>query len=96
MDDLLAWLQDWYSGNCDGSWEHLYGVTVGTIDNPGWTMTINLEGTDLEGRVFQRLERDVTDDDWLRCWVEDNTFNGVGGPHNLSSILEVFRAWSIE
>jgi hypothetical protein len=34
-DDLLRWLQDWHAGQCDGDWEHSYGVDIGTLDNPG-------------------------------------------------------------
>lgn len=32
--DILKWLENWYSSNCDGDWEHLYGITIRTLDNP--------------------------------------------------------------
>ena len=67
MDDVLSQLQQWYARQCDGDWEHQYGVKVDTLDNPGWRVTIDLAGTDLEGRQFDPIERGLGDDsstDW--------------------------------
>jgi len=36
MTNELKWLQQWYSEHCDGAWEHGFGITIETIDNPGW------------------------------------------------------------
>ncbi|MFK0239099.1 Imm53 family immunity protein, partial [Streptomyces vinaceus] len=33
-------------------WEHEWGVKIATLDNPGWTVEIDLEETDLEGREY--------------------------------------------
>ena len=44
----LARLEAWYLRQCNGDWEHLYGVTIETLDNPGWSVTIDLTGTKLE------------------------------------------------
>ena len=52
LDDL----QKWYTSNCDGEWQEEYGVEIGTLDNPGWSVTIDLEDTNLEGKDFQRFE----------------------------------------
>jgi hypothetical protein len=29
-------LQVWYGAQCNGSWEHTYGIKIETLDNPGW------------------------------------------------------------
>ncbi|MCM3133740.1 immunity 53 family protein [Paenibacillus polysaccharolyticus] len=34
--ETLTWIQHRYDQNCDGEWEHVYGVKIQTIDNPGW------------------------------------------------------------
>jgi hypothetical protein len=39
---MLQWLQEWYLEQCDREWEHEYGIKIGTLDNPGWTITIDL------------------------------------------------------
>ena len=41
----IEWLQQWYQKNCDGEWEHLYGIEIETLDNPGWHVKIDLEET---------------------------------------------------
>ncbi|WP_209980006.1 Imm53 family immunity protein [Paenibacillus eucommiae] len=45
--------EKWYAENCDGDWEHCYGIRVSTIDNLGWAIDIQLEGTYLEDMDFR-------------------------------------------
>lgn len=90
----LARLQQWYESYCDGDWEHGYGVSITTLDNPGWMVKINLEGTDLADRAFWAIEDLQPERDWVRCWVEGNTFHGVGGPQKLAEIIETFLHWA--
>ncbi len=52
------------------------------------------DGTDLEGRPFQTIERLESEREWTKCWVEDGKVNGVGGPQKLEEILEVFLSWA--
>jgi hypothetical protein len=52
----LEELQRWYEAQCDGDWEHEFGATIATLDNPGWTVDIDLERTPLEGRAFTPIE----------------------------------------
>ena len=40
--NILIWLQNWYDKQCDGDWEHTYGIQIGTMDNPGWSVKISL------------------------------------------------------
>jgi hypothetical protein len=28
-------LEAWYASRCDGEWEHGYGISIETLDNPG-------------------------------------------------------------
>jgi hypothetical protein len=66
--DLLVELQAWYLAHCDGDWEHANGVSISTLDNPGWRVEIALNETDLGRRPFDRLEDHRTADDWVVCW----------------------------
>lgn len=82
-------LQQWYESHCDGEWEHSFGIQISTLDNPGWDVTIDLNGTRLEQTEFNHsFERSETD--WVQCKIVDGQFLGVGGPLNLSTILEIF------
>jgi len=93
MMDILCWLQNWYHSNCDGGWEHLYGVKILNTDNPGWSVTIDLEDTEMSDKLFEKVEYDNGDDDWFFCLVKNNAFKGAGDSHKLIKILEVFKNW---
>jgi hypothetical protein len=89
----LEELQKWYMAQCDGDWEHAYGVKIITLDNPGWSITIDLEGTALEGLGFERISVERSEADWLVCRVEQERFLADGGPENLDEMLTVFLVW---
>jgi hypothetical protein len=79
----LGELQQWYASVCDGDWEQTYGVTIGTLDNPGWNIEIDLIGTYLEGTVMMPVQVDRSEHDWLRCDVKDGRFIAFGGPRSV-------------
>jgi len=87
-------LQDWYRSQCDGEWEHSFGIRIDTLDNPGWSVTIDLTDTGLETKPFDPVSRDMGDDDWLICRIEGKTFRGAGDPGKLEAILETFLKWN--
>lgn len=93
--DVLDWLADWYQSQCDGDWEHGNGLLIDTLDNPGWSIKIDLAGTDCDGRTLDRCTHNYEHaTDWRICWTEDNIFHGVGGPLQLRAMLESFREWA--
>jgi hypothetical protein len=90
----LDWLTEWYSSQCDGEWEHRYGVRIDTIDNPGWSLKIDLKGTSLEGRHLEKAEHSYEhDEEWWLCWTECAEFNAAGGPRQLGNMIRGFRDW---
>jgi hypothetical protein len=50
----LMWLCEWFANQCDGDWEHEFGISLETLDNPGWSLRIDLPRTALSERVFSR------------------------------------------
>jgi len=92
--DVLAWIQDWFASNCNGDWEHIEGIHIMTLDNPGWGVDISLSDTGLEAEPFQKTVVERTGEDWLHCFVEDQVFKGRGGVRNLEEVLQVFRKWA--
>lgn len=93
--DVLEWLARWYHAQCDGDWEHRFGLSIGTIDNPGWSLKIELTGTECDGRTLDRITHNCEHElDWWTCWTEDNVFHGASGPLHLRSLLEAFREWA--
>jgi hypothetical protein len=91
-EDPLSWLQDWYVAQCDGDWEHEWGVKIGTFDNPGWSLEVDLTNTPLEDVAFTKIDVERSDHDWLFCEVVDNKFKAACGPRNLAEAIEQFRA----
>jgi hypothetical protein len=94
-ESLLKWLQGWYHQYCDGDWEHDERFIIETIDNPGWMVSINVEGTDCEGEDFEGIKIERSAQDWYHCFIRDGKFKGAGGPFNLEDILNVFKNWTI-
>lgn len=91
---ILIWLEKWYQSNCDTEWEHIYGVKIDTLDNPGWSVKIDLLNTPLEGKAFENVNVDNGDDDWIVCRVVNNVYEGAGDPLKLEEILRVFKEWA--
>jgi len=91
--DVLAELQKWYEAQCNGDWEHQYGIKIDTLDNPGWTISIDLADTDLEDKPFQEITNLEPDRDWMLCRIKDRKFEGDGGPQMLEEIIKVFLEW---
>jgi hypothetical protein len=92
--DPLTWLQAWYATQCDGDWEHEYGVSIQTLDNPGWSLHLDLRGTALEGVTFPKYEIHRGEHDWLVARVIDDRFEAACGPLNLGEAIHEFRAWA--
>lgn len=96
----LQEIEVWYLSQCNGVWEHSYGVRIGTLDNPGWNIEIDLTDTNLMDKAFSVHTYGVhehsadADNNWIHCIVEDNKFIGNGGPGKLEEILKVFLSWA--
>ncbi len=99
MSDILQRLIGWYYGRCDGEWEHSWGVSIGTLDNPGWRVRIDLVDTPWESKEFAKSSRgleceDPDDPDWWICEVRDGAFHAHCGPGHLGLCLRTFLDWS--
>jgi hypothetical protein len=100
ITDPLQELQHWYRSCCNEDWEHSNGVHIDTLDNPGWSLVVDLEGTDLQNRSFQELAIGVGADshpeteDWIVCRVVGWKFVAHGGPFKLEEMIATFLAWA--
>ena len=57
---MVEWLEKWYKKQCDGDWEHMFGVQIYTLDNPGWRVKIDIADTELEEK-YNKLEKSYND-----------------------------------
>ena len=88
--DLFGRLQEWYAAQCGGDWEHSCGVRIDTLDNPGWSLHVDLTGTALESTVVEWSKVDRSANDWLHWRMREGRFEAFGGPDNLSEALLAF------
>lgn len=101
--DVIGRLVRWYAARCDGQWEHAYGITIGTLDNPGWSIRIDLRNTGLDPGTFARVVEGEGDKNygedgaqigpWLTAWAEDGVWHAACGPDDLERALTVFLDW---
>lgn len=89
----MEWLQQWYRDRCNGSWEHDKGITIDTLDNPGWSVRIDLRGTALESTPMTVVARDRGEAGWIRLEVKDGQFIGRGDSSKLAEICVAFQRW---
>ena len=88
--DALYLLQRWYLGRCDGEWEHGYGVSITTLDNPGWSLRIELKDTPLAHRLEPWSKFERSEHDWLHWRIEAGVFDAASGPTNLNEAILAF------
>ena len=93
-NSILISIQKWYASQCDGDWEHEYGIMIDTLDNPGWSVTIDLIGTELEEKKFSDINSQISVTNWVQCSVKNKKFHGAGGAENLFDVLETFLKWT--
>ncbi|MEV8350733.1 Imm53 family immunity protein [Streptomyces niveus] len=82
--------QSWCCHGAQPEW----GVKIATLDNPGWTVSIDLEETEPEERDYIRQEINRAPQDWIRAWTAEKTFHAACGPGNLTEALTLFRTWA--
>ncbi len=90
----LPFLQTWFQRQCNGYWEHAHGVTIETLDQPGWLVTIDLAETPLQDETMEPLHRERSDKDWIDCEVSNAQFLGQGDVLKLGEILQIFQTWA--
>ena len=61
----------------DGSWEHGPGLSIRSLDNPGWSISLDLARTEFENAEISPIQIQRSDSDWLFIRLERSAF----GPH---------------
>jgi hypothetical protein len=93
MENIFEWLQSWYKSQCNGDWEHEYGIKIETVDNPGWYVVIDLIGTECEGCLFSPVQADIDESNWFFCKLSNDIFEASCDTCNLTKVLLIFREW---
>ena len=88
--NVITEIESWYKQQCNSSWEHQYGISLQTIDNPGWELKIDLLGTPYSELKMEPYYCERSESDWLFCKIESGVFYAYGGPMNLCEMLKYF------
>jgi len=81
------------------TWQHariplfVFGVEISTIDNPGWSVGVDLHDTHKQEATFEHVKIDRKPDDWIHYWAQKQKFQIRCGPLNLSEAIEIFARW---
>ena len=92
MINSLKWLESWYASQCDGEWEHEYGIKISTVDNPGWFIEIDLSFTTMENLESEMDTVEEGETDWYFYSIKAKKFVASGDPSKLSFLIEKFKS----
>ncbi len=88
---ILIWLQEWFKSQCDGDWEHSYGIKLESLDNPGWSVTIETENSNSELNDFDWISNEVNDTDWHYYRVINGAYEASGDFNKLEKLITIFK-----
>lgn len=86
--ELINRLADWYADQCDGDWEHEFGVTIETLDNPGWLIKVDLSDTDAEGTTLEPKLSEFGEGAWIHVAADGSVLRVACSPRLLDSALK--------
>lgn len=86
---MIEWLQNWYKSQCDGDWEHYYGIKIETLDNPGWDVSIDINNYNIAD-VSWSIYGDF-DSKWIGFKIQDSRFNGSCDTTSFNILLEILK-----
>ncbi|MBY5311967.1 rhodanese-related sulfurtransferase [Rhizobium leguminosarum] len=92
--ETVSRLCAWFERQCVDEWYEDRGVKIDTMDNPGWSMKVDLKGTALQDKDFQEIRVERSDRDWFVARRNDQVFEAFGGSISLNEMIESFLAWA--
>ncbi|MEM9340356.1 MAG: Imm53 family immunity protein [Bacteroidota bacterium] len=89
--EIIDHISKWFASQCDGDWEHESCIKINTIDNPGWSISIDIRNTSLEGLEVSH-EKSTSDLDWFKASSNGLVFSAFCGVENLTDVLNFFMS----
>lgn len=89
--NTFEWLQNWYKSQCNGDWEHQFGVQINTLDNPGWDIKIDIYNTEIEGLEIEFKSFEKSEYDWYGIKADKYVFEAFGDPAKLEFLILKFK-----
>ena len=96
MTDTLQRLQAFYVSQCNGDWEHSYGITIESLDNPGWIVRVSISETRFEALDIAE-HRERSNDDWIHIATKADSHHKfvecACGPQNLTEAIDLVLSY---
>lgn len=89
--EVLGFLCDWYRAQCIPELHDGDGIAIEAVDGPGWWLTVDLQGTTLEGHLWSPFVEDLGDGEWVQGWSDGTTFTSAASIENLVLAVRMFR-----
>jgi phosphopantothenoylcysteine synthetase/decarboxylase len=93
MSNILK-LCRWYESHWIEDIHEDVGIKIDTLDNPGWSLMIDLDGSELHKRAFNEIKIERSEHDWIVARREGDVFEAFGGPMNLDEMIGIFLVWA--
>ena len=89
--EVLERIQAWHKTQVERGRDPTLGVRIETLrERPGWSVQIDLAGTQLSGLTLAPYKEGATDRDWLAYRIKNDRFEGIGDPTKLQALLDAF------
>lgn len=88
---MIEWLQKWYSDHCDGDWEHEHPISLISLDNPRWSLSIDVKDTKLENLNIPPTMNKISEDDWVGYSLKNGVFEAGGDVFKINRLIEIFK-----
>jgi Immunity protein 53 len=89
--EVLERIQAWHKTQVERGRDLTLGVRIETLrERPGWSVQIDLAGTQLSGLTLAPYKEGATDRDWLAYRIKNDRFEGIGDPTKLQALLYAF------
>jgi len=89
--EVLELIQAWHKAQVERGRDLTMGVRIETLrERPGWSVQIDLAGTQLSGLTLAPYKEGAADRDWLAYRIKNDRFEGIGDPTKLQALLYAF------
>jgi hypothetical protein len=90
MKNIFKKITEWYISQCDGDWEHAYGIKIETTANAGWLVICDLQFTNLQSSELPLTQSNNSKNDWYNIKIDKMKFIAGGDLNKLEFLLNEF------
>lgn len=88
--NILNWLGEWINNQCDGDWEHEFGIQLITYDNPAIGLKVDLVKYE-DCMINSYRHFDLPSNDWISVKIDNSYLTITSTPLMLNKIFIFFQ-----